>query len=153
MKPSLQPGLTSRLEYTVPAERTVPHLLPESPDFLQMPEVLATGYLVGIVEWACVRCIADHLEGGEATLGIHVDLSHDAPTPPGSTVVVEVELTAVDGRLLTFAVGARDDAAPIATGTHRRAVISKERFADRLRARAGEVGTHAERAARAQANT
>ena len=132
MKETLQPGLTHTMTYVVPATRTVPHLLPESGDFAAMPHVLATGYLVGIVEWACIRAVAAHLDDGEATVGIHVDLSHEAPTPPGSTVHIQVELTAVERRHLTFAVTATDDAAVVCRGTHRRAVIERERFQDNL---------------------
>lgn len=121
MKEPLRPGLTARLEYVVPAERTVPHLLPEAADFTALPEVLATGYMVGIAEWACIRAAAGHLDAGEQTLAVHVDGSHDAPTPPGAPVTVEVEVTGVEGRQLTFAVQARDDVAVISRGTHRRA--------------------------------
>lgn len=135
MRESLRPGIVGRLEYQVPVERTVPHLLPEAEHFAALPEVLATGYLVGIVEWTCVRTLDGHLADGEQTLGVHVDLSHDAPTPPGCLLVVEVELTAVEGRQLTFAVHAYDDAATVCRGTHRRAVVDGARFRARLRAR------------------
>ncbi len=135
MHPSLRPGLTARLDYVVPVARTVPHLLPESDDFTALPQVLATGYLVGIVEWTCMRALRGHLEDGEQTLGVHVDLSHQAPTPPGATLTVIAELTAVEGRQLTFTVHARDDAATVCQGTHRRAVIDAERFHARLNAR------------------
>jgi fluoroacetyl-CoA thioesterase len=60
VKPTLQPGLTGHLEYRVPAERTVPHLLPEAGEFQGMPRVLATGYLIGLVEWACMRALRGH---------------------------------------------------------------------------------------------
>jgi fluoroacetyl-CoA thioesterase len=136
VKSTLEPGLTARLEYRVPAERTVPYLLPEADLFGAMPEVLATGYLVGIVEWTCMRALDGHLDATERTVGVHVDLSHEAPTPPGCTVTVEVELTAVDRRRLTFAVHAYDDAATVCRGTHQRAVIDAERFGAQLRQRA-----------------
>jgi fluoroacetyl-CoA thioesterase len=136
VKPSLQPGLTARLDYVVPAERTVPHLLPESDYLAGLPAVLATGYLLGIVEWTCMRALEGHLEDGEQTLGVHVDLSHEAPTPPGSTLTVEAKLSAVEGRQLTFTVHAFDDAATVCQGTHRRAVIDTERFHTRLSKRA-----------------
>ncbi|MDG4832817.1 thioesterase family protein [Solwaraspora sp. WMMD1047] len=132
----LRPGLTARLEYVVPDERTVPHLLPEAELFADMPAVLATGYLVAIVEWTCMRAIDGHLQPGEQTLGTYVDLSHQAPTPPGRPLIVDAELTAVDGRQLTFTVVARDDAATVCRGTHRRAVIDAERFNARISARA-----------------
>jgi fluoroacetyl-CoA thioesterase len=132
VKASLAPGLTARLEYVVPTERTVPHLLPESDYFAALPAVLATGFLVGIVEWTCMRALEGHLDDGEQTLGVHVDLSHEAPTPPGSTLTIEAELSAVERRQLTFTVHAFDDAATICQGTHRRAVIETERFLARL---------------------
>ena len=135
MKDSLRPGLTARLDYIVPAERTVPNLLPEASEFAVMPEVLATGYLVGILEWTCMRALIGHLDDDEATLGVHVDVSHDAPTPPGAPLTVEVELVAVEGRDLTFVVQARDESAVVSRGRHRRAVIRTSRFEERLRAR------------------
>ena len=135
MKETLLPGLTGRLEYTVPTDRTVPHLLPESEEFATMPEVLATGYLVGLLEWTSMRTLLGHLDEDEATLGVHIDISHDAPTPPGALVTVEAELTAVEGRSLTFTVQASDDLAMISRGSHRRAIITPSRFKARLRDR------------------
>jgi fluoroacetyl-CoA thioesterase len=135
VRSTLQPGLTGRLEYLVPAERTVPHLLPEAGEFADMPPVLATGYLVGLVEWACMRALHGHLDDGERTVGVHVDVSHEAPTPPGGTVTFEVELTAVDGRRLTFTVLARDDAGVVCRGVHQRSVINRDRFERTLAAR------------------
>lgn len=135
MKDTLTPGLTHTLHYTVPEHRTVPHLLPESSDFATMPPVLATGYMVGIIEWACMEALHGHLDDGEITLGIHVDLSHVAPTVVGSTVTVDVTLTAVEGRSLTFDVEARDEHAVISTGTHGRGVVDRRRFEARIDAR------------------
>jgi fluoroacetyl-CoA thioesterase len=135
MRDTLQPGLRATLTYQVAEDRTVPHLLPEASEFADMPQVLATGYLVGLVEWTCMRALRDHLSDSERTLGIHVDLSHDAPTPPRGTVTIDVELTAVDGRTLTFDVRGRDDAADICRGTHRRAVVHLARFETKLLSR------------------
>jgi fluoroacetyl-CoA thioesterase len=132
-------GLQGTLTYRVPAERTVSHLLPESDCFRQLPHVLATGYLVGIVEWACMRALAGHLGAGEQTVGVHVDLSHEAPTPPGATVRVSATLTHVDGRRLRFAVEAHDDTGVVCRGTHDRAVIDRSRFDRRLAARPSAV--------------
>ena len=132
MRSTLRPGLTATLTYRVPAERTVPGLLPESPEFAVLPDVLATGYLVGIVEWACMRAVNGHLDDGEQTLGVHVDLSHASPTPPGGTVSIHAELAQVDGRQLTFTVSAADEAAMVCQGTHQRAVINRARFEARL---------------------
>lgn len=132
MRPTLRSGVTHTMTYQVPDNRTVPHLLPESHDFASMPAVLATGYLVGIIEWACIEALHGHLDDNELTLGTHVDLSHEAPTVPGSTVTVEVTLVEVEGRSLLFEVHAKDDYAAISRGTHRRGVVDGERFTARL---------------------
>lgn len=132
MKDTLRPGLIHTMRYQVPRDRTVPHLLPESPDFAGMPEVLATGYMIGIIEWACTEALHGHLDDGELTLGTHVDLSHRAPTVPGATVTVDVTLIEVDGRTLHFGIQARDEQAVISTGTHQRGVIDRSRFESRL---------------------
>lgn len=70
-------------------------------------------------------------------MGTRIDLTHEAPTPPGETVTVDVTVREVDGRRIVFDVEARDPAAIICRGSHERAVIDAERFAKRLAARAG----------------
>lgn len=132
MRESLRPGVSHTMGYLVPENRTVPHLLPESADFAVMPEVLATGFLVGIIEWACIQALHSHLDDGEITLGTRVNLSHEAPTVPGSTVTVEVRLALVEGRALSFEVQAWDERAVISTGTHGRVVVDRQRFNARL---------------------
>jgi len=128
MKPTLAPGLTHELRFVVPVTKTVPHLYPESPEFAAMPEVLATGFTVGLVEWACIRAIAPHLDEGELSLGVHVDLSHSAATPPGMEVIARVRLDEVEGRALVFSVEAEDERERICAGTHRRFVVDRARF-------------------------
>lgn len=132
MKDSLQPGITHTMTYKVPDNRTVPNLLPEAPEFVDMPEVLATGYMVGIIELACMQALRGHLDEDEITLGTQVNFSHAAPIVPGSTVTVDVKLVAVDRRALTFEIEARDEYATISTGTHQRGVVNRERFESRL---------------------
>jgi fluoroacetyl-CoA thioesterase len=98
-----------------------------------MPEVFATGFLVGLVEWTCIQALLPHLDWPrEQSLGTHVDLSHAAPTPPGRTVTVRVTLSRVEGRRLAFDVQARDDAGVVSEGTHERVVVDAERFRQRL---------------------
>ena len=128
MRPSLAPGLEHELRFTVPVDKTVPHLYPESTGFAAMPEVFATGFMVGLVEWACIEAIAPHLDDGELSLGVHVDLSHDAATPPGLEVVVRVRLERVEGRRLTFAAEAHDGVDRICAGRHERFVVNRARF-------------------------
>ena len=132
MKPSLKPGLKHRFSFTVPGNKTVPHLYPEAQDFQVMPEVLATGFLVGLLEWTCIQLIQPHLEPGEGSLGIEIDVSHTAATPAGMTVTVEVELIALEGANARFRIKAHDGIDEISAGEHARLIVKWEKFKARL---------------------
>lgn len=121
MRSTLQPGLDARLEYLVPPERTVPHLLPES------EEGLASAPLTDIS--------APASKPSECT-SISV---MRRPHHPIALSLVEVEVTAVDRRQVTFTVHAFDEAATVCRGTHKRTVIDTVRFQDRLRQRAATI--------------
>jgi fluoroacetyl-CoA thioesterase len=135
MKPTLEPGLTHRFAYRVPQNKTVPHLYPEVADFQAMPEVFATGYMVGLMEWTCMQLLAPHLNAGEGSLGVHIDVSHTAATPPGLTVTVEAECVAVDGARVTFKVKAHDGVDVIGEGRHQRYVVAWDKFNARVAAK------------------
>ena len=133
MKESLAPGLVHEFSYRVPPDKTVPHLYPESAEFRVMPDVFATGFLVGLVEWTCIQALLPHLDWPrEQSLGTHLNLSHTAPTPPGRTITVRVTLARVEGRRLWFDVQARDEANVVSEGTHERVMVDAERFKQRL---------------------
>ncbi len=137
MKETLLPGLEGIFRYTVPESRTVPRLYEDAPDFQMMPAVFATGYMVALVEWACLELIKPHLDWPrEQTLGTRVDLSHTAATPPGFTVEVRTRLESVEARKLVFRVSAHDGVDPITEGTHERHVIDAERFERKVAAKA-----------------
>jgi fluoroacetyl-CoA thioesterase len=130
----LAPGLSATLSFVVPESKTVPHLYPEAPEFRTMPAVLATGFMVGLIEWACMRAIAPCLDSpAEQSVGTDVRLSHTAATPPGLTVTVEARLERVEGRKLTFSVVAHDGVDEICRGTHERFVIDTARFEAKAR--------------------
>jgi len=136
MKVSLKPGIRYQHRFVVPSSKTVPALYPESPEFVAMPEVFATGFLVGFLEWACIKAINPHLDWPqEQTLGTHIDVSHEAATPPGLEVTATVELIEVDGRRLVFAVEAHDGVDLISRGRHERFVINREKFDARIGAK------------------
>jgi fluoroacetyl-CoA thioesterase len=133
MKESLKPGIRYQHKFLVPTNKTVPALYPESPEFLAMPEVFATGFLVGFLEWACIMAIKPHLDWPEEqSLGTHINVSHEAATPPGLEVTATVELIAIEGRKLTFSVSAHDGVDLISQGTHERFVIDKARFEKKI---------------------
>jgi len=129
MKDTLKPGIKFEHKFVVPPSKTVPSLYPESAEFVVMPEVFATGFLVGFLEWSCIKAINPHLDWpNEQTVGTHIDVSHDAATPPGLEVTATVELIEVEGRKLVFTVEAHDGVDLISKGRHERFVINKERF-------------------------
>ena len=133
MNNTLKPGLTHQFKYTVPDNKTVPFLYPEAPEFQQMPEVLATGFMVGLFEWTCIQAVNPHIDWpSEQTVGIGVQLSHLAATPPGLTVTVEVKLEEVEGRKLVFSIQADDGIDKISEGTHERFVIDAAKFNARV---------------------
>ena len=136
MKPTLRPGIRYQHNYKVPPSKTVPALYPESEDFLAMPEVFATGFLVGFLEWACVLAIKPHLDWPEElTLGTHIDISHEAATPPGLEVTATIELVAVEGKKLIFEVEAHDGVDIIARGRHERMIANRAKFDAKLAAK------------------
>lgn len=129
MKDSLNPGIKYEHMYTVPTDKTVPSLYPDAPEFQEMPEVFATGFMVGFLEWACVKAIEPHLDWPEEmSLGTHINVSHEAATPPGLTVTASVELVEVNGKRLVFEVEAHDGIDTISQGRHERIIINRAKF-------------------------
>ena len=140
MKPSLKPGLTHRLVFRVPENKTVPHLYPEAPAFAEMPKVFATGFMVGLFEWACIELLKDHLDQGEGSLGIAVAFDHVAPTPPGFIVTVDAECVGIEGRRVSFNVRGHDGVDLIGQGRHQRMVVNWDMFGERVASKAKAAG-------------
>ena len=128
MKPTLKAGLKHRFSYRVPGSKTVPQLYPEASELQVMPEVFATGFMVGLMEWTCIKLLEPHLDNGEGSLGTHIDVSHKAATPPGLTVTVDVECTEVRGPRARFKLVAHDGVDEIGAGTHERFIVAWDRF-------------------------
>ena len=130
----MKPGIESEFTFRIPESKTVSALYPESSEFQEMPEVFATGYLVGFLEWACIKAINPHLNWPhEQTVGTHIDVSHIAATPVGFEVTGKVKLIEVDGRKLVFEVKAHDGVDAISRGRHERFVIYKDKFDSKMK--------------------
>jgi fluoroacetyl-CoA thioesterase len=141
MKDTLKPGIESEFTFHIPESKTVPALYPESAEFQEMPEVFATGFLVGFLEWACIKAINPHLDWpAEQTVGTHIDVSHIAATPSGFAVTANVKLIEVDGRRLLFEVEAHDGVDMISKGTHERFIINKEKFDSKMKEKITKKG-------------
>ncbi len=133
MKDTLKPGLKYEHRFLVPNSKTVPALYPEAEEFRVMPEVFATGFMVGLLEWACIKCVNPHIDWPvEQTVGTHINVSHQAATPPGMEVTASVELIEVDGKRLVFRVEAHDGVDAISQGQHERFIINREKFDARV---------------------
>ncbi len=92
--------------------------------------VFGTPFLAAMMENAAMTCLQEFLQEGQGSVGTHLDISHDAPTPIGMTVTVEAEIRNVseNGKMVVFDVRAWDEKGPISTGTHTRAIINSQRF-------------------------
>ncbi len=99
--------------------------------------VFGTPFLCGLMENAAMTCLQPYLEEGRGSVGTHLDVSHDAPTPVGMRVWAEAEVTAVseNGRMVDFSVRAWDEAGPIGAGKHTRAIIQNQRFLEKCNAK------------------
>jgi fluoroacetyl-CoA thioesterase len=139
MKASLKPGITHRFSYKVPENKTVPYTFPEAPEIASMPKVFATGNMIILMEWVCAQLLAPHLDPGEGSLGVHVDVSHLAATLPGMTVTVDVECAEITGQRITFRVRAHDDIDLIGEGRHERFVMMWDKFNARLADKAAKL--------------
>lgn len=89
--------------------------------------VYATPCMVALMEGAACEAIAP-LPEGKTSVGVELNVSHKAATPVGMEVRAEAEVTAVAGNTITFRLAAYDEAGLIGEGTHKRAVVSSERF-------------------------
>jgi fluoroacetyl-CoA thioesterase len=139
MKATLKPGLKHRFAYKVPDSKTVPNTYPEAPEIAAMPRVFATGFMIVLMEWTCTQLLAAHLDAGEGSLGVHVDVSHLAATLPGQTVTVDAEVDTIVGNRIRFKVKAHDGIDLISEGRHERFVVSWDKFNARLAAKAAKA--------------
>ena len=125
----LKPGRKGRAETTVTPDNTAQAV------GSGLVPVFATPYMIALMENAAVNAVQAQLAAGEGTVGTRLDVTHDAATPIGLTVWAEAELTAVEGRKLTFAVSAYDQRERIGGGTHERFIIKPEKFLARAQAK------------------
>ncbi|MEE1098370.1 MAG: thioesterase family protein [Alistipes sp.] len=94
--------------------------------------VFATPAMVALMENAAMRAVAPHLEEGMTTVGSEMNTTHIKPSAIGAVVTATAVLTEVDGRRLTFNVGARDGEGLIGEGVHIRYIVNRERFLSKL---------------------
>lgn len=119
MKDSLAVGITNQMTHTVTKAMSPGHL---------PLVVLSTPSMVGLIEQCCLLAAQPHLDEGEATVGTHVCISHDAAVSEGEEFEVRCDLTSVEKRRLTFDVEVDGPRGPVSRGTHQRAVVNLARM-------------------------
>ena len=97
--------------------------------------VYATPCMVALMEGAACEALEGAIPEGKSSVGISLDISHISATPVGMEVRAEAEVTAVEGSIITFNVTAYDEAGKIGEGTHKRAIISVQRFLEKTYAK------------------
>lgn len=91
-------------------------------------EVFATPAMIALMEKTAWKSVQDHLDEGQGTVGIALDVKHVAATPLGMKVCCESQLIQIDGKKLTFSVKAYDEVGLIGEGTHERFIVMNEKF-------------------------
>ena len=97
--------------------------------------VYATPCMVALMEGAACEAIEEALGEDKTTVGIELNIQHTSATPVGLEVRAEAEVTAVDGKIITFELRAFDEAGEIGKGTHKRAIVPVQKFLDRAYAK------------------
>lgn len=98
--------------------------------------VFATPSMVALMEEASFAAVNDKLDNGMGTVGISLNITHDAPSAIGAKITATSELVAIDGRKLTFKISAVEETINgnkvIGKGTHERFIINNEKFMSKL---------------------
>ena len=118
----IEVGLKGRAETIVTAENTAQAI------GSGLVPVFGTPYMIALMENAAVNAIQPCLAEDEGSVGTLLQVEHTSATPIGLKVWSNCEVTAVDGKKVTFAVTAFDEAGEIGHGTHERFIIKPERF-------------------------
>lgn len=130
---ALEPGLHARVEVVVDQGMTA-----ASQGSGEM-NGLATPVMIRLMEEAAVKAVAAEITPELTTVGTRLEITHVAPTPVGMKVEARATLLEVEGRVLVFAVSAEDEAGVIGKGTHQRAIVRRQGFAERIEGRWAEA--------------
>ena len=133
MKASLAVGLSTRRELAVDESRCIGFMGKEG-------MVYATPRMVSDVEYTCRDFLLEHLDPGEDSVGAHVSIDHLAATPLGLEVTIDVKLTEIDKRRMTFEFSVRDPIEECGRGKHVRFVADKAKSFERIKAKRAKAG-------------
>ena len=97
--------------------------------------VYATPCMVALMEGAACEAIAPCLNETQTSVGTELNIRHISATPVGLEVRAEAEVTEVEGNTITFTITAYDEKGKIGEGTHKRAIVTAQRFLDKTYAK------------------
>ena len=127
------------MEITVGMKGTVSTLVEREDTALEVGSgsllVYATPCMVALMEGAACEAIEEAMDETKTTVGTELNIQHLSATPVGLDVRAEAEVTAVEGKVITFAVRAYDEAGLIGEGTHKRVIVPIQRFLDKAYAK------------------
>jgi predicted thioesterase len=129
----LKIGMENTLSIIVSDENTA-----EAVGYKGMP-VLGTPHLVGVMETACIF-VHEFLPENHLTVGISNDMKHLAASPIGATIVTKAQLTAIEGRKLTYHIEAHDSIEKVAEGIHTRFIVDSKKFFANLEKKKHQLG-------------
>lgn len=132
---SLQIGISFETSFIVAKEHTAQSVGSGA------REVLSTPTLVAMVEKACEACIFNHLKENEQSVGVFLDILHNAPTPVGMEVHVRVSIKLIKNREVHFEFIAKDESETIAKGSHARTIAPKRLFDRHLAQKIAKAGS------------
>ena len=95
-------------------------------------EVFSTPMMIALMEQAACECLADSLEEGQTSVGVHVSVDHLAASGLGKTISATAIVDEVDGRKVLFSVSAGDGVNEIGNGKHTRVIVNAEKFMSRV---------------------
>ena len=93
--------------------------------------VYATPCMVALMEGAACEAIEACLPEGQTSVGTALNIAHISATPVGHEVRAEAEVTAVEGKKITFSLAAYDEAGEIGHGTHTRVIVNNQKFLEK----------------------
>jgi fluoroacetyl-CoA thioesterase len=126
MKTTLKAGLSAKRSFGVGRDSTIGFMGEDA-------RVYATPMLVRDIEITCRDLLLEHLDPGEDSVGIRVEIDHLAATLLGMQVTIEVTLAELKGRAVTFDVVATDGIDTICRGRHSRFIANVEQVKARLK--------------------
>ena len=126
---ALKVGMTHEIRLKTGPEHSAQKFFPKVPD------VFGTPFLGGLFEGVSAELMAPNLGEGETSVGISMNLQHTAPTPLGMEVRAVTEVTAVEGRKITFKLSAFDEKEKIGEAVHERFIVNTEKFNQRVEAK------------------